>query len=295
MEPREADIGFIGLGVMGFSMAGHLKRAGARLHLYTRTKERARSLLEEGAAWHDTPGSAAAASKAVITMVGYPRDVEEVYFGPGGILENARPGTLVIDMTTSRPDLARRIWDEARKRKLRVLDAPVSGGDLGARNASLSIMAGGSEEDFAEAKPILEVLGKTIIRQGNAGAGQHAKMANQIAIAGTLAGAVESVLYAEKAGLDPRTVLLSISSGAAGSWQLSNMVPRMLNGDFEPGFFVKHYLKDLRIALESAKALGADLPMLELAETFFARMTERGYADKGTQVLYLLYRNGLQR
>ncbi len=295
MEPRGAEIGFIGLGVMGLSMAGHLRKAGARLHVYTRTKEKARAILDEGAEWHDTPGAVAAASAAVFTMVGYPRDVEEVYFGPAGILANAKPGTLVVDATTSRPDLARRIWEEARKRDLRALDAPVSGGDTGARNATLSIMVGGAEPDFEEARPLLAVLGRTVVRQGPAGAGQHAKMVNQIVVAGTLAGAVEALIYAEKAGLDPRTVLESISTGAAASWTLSNMVPRMLDGNFEPGFYVKHYLKDLRIALESARELGADLPMLSLAESLFAKMVDRGYAEKGTQALYLLYKNGIPR
>lgn len=295
MEPAGADIGFIGLGVMGLSMAGHLRKAGARLHVYTRTKDKIRAFLDEGAEWHDTPGAVAAASRAVFTMVGYPQDVEEVYFGKTGILEHAEPGTLLVDTTTSRPDLARRIWEEARKRGLHALDAPVSGGDLGARNATLSIMAGGSEEDFEEARPLLAVMGKTVVRQGPAGSGQYTKMVNQIVIAGTLAGAVEALIYAEKAGLDPRTVLESISTGAAASWQLSNMVPRMLDGNFEPGFFAKHYLKDLRIALESARAMGADLPMLALAEGLFEKMVDRGYADKGTQALYLLYKNGIPR
>lgn len=295
MEPRGAEIGFIGLGVMGLNMAGHLLKAGARLHVYTRTKEKARAILDEGAEWHDTPAAVAAAAVAVFTMVGYPRDVEELYFGKAGILANAKPGTLVVDATTSRPDLARRIWEESRKRDLRALDAPVSGGDTGARNATLSIMVGGAEQDFEEARPLLAVLGRTVVRQGPAGAGQHAKMVNQIVVAGTLAGAVEALIYAEKAGLDPRTVLESISTGAAASWTLSNMVPRMLDGNFEPGFYVKHYLKDLRIALESARELGADLPMLSLAESLFAKMVDRGYAEKGTQALYLLYKNGIPR
>ena len=295
MEPRGADIGFIGLGVMGMSMAGHLRKAGARLHVYTRTKEKVLAFLEEGAEWHDSPGAVAAASRAVFTMVGYPQDVEEVYFGKGGILETARPGTLVVDTTTSRPDLARKVWEEARKRNLRALDAPVSGGDLGARNATLSIMVGGSEPDFEEARPLLLTMGKTVVRQGPAGSGQYTKMANQIIVAGNLAGAVEALIYAEKAGLDPRTVLDSISTGAAASWQLSNMVPRMLDGNFEPGFFTKHYLKDLRIALESARAMGAELPMLALAESLFKKMVDRGYGDKATTALYLLYKNGIPR
>jgi len=196
-------------------------------------------------------------------------------------------------MTTSRPDLARRIYEAASKARLQALDAPVSGGDIGAKNATLTIMVGGDDAAFLAVKPLLECMGKTVIRQGGAGAGQHTKMANQIAIAGNLVGSIEAVQYAKGAGLDPRTVLLSIANGSAGSWQLSNMVPRMLDGNFEPGFFVKHFLKDLRIALDAAKEMKVGLPMLTMAERLFAALEKEGYADKGTHALYLLYERGL--
>jgi 3-hydroxyisobutyrate dehydrogenase len=222
-------------------------------------------------------------------MVGYPDDVEAVYFGPQGLLENSMPGAYLVDCTTSRPDLAKRISTAAKAKGFASLDAPVSGGDVGARNATLTIMVGGDKADFAAVKPLLELLGATVILQGGPGSGQHTKMANQIAIAGSLAGAVEAISYAKGAGLDPRAVLQSIGSGSAGSWQLNNMVPRMLDGDFEPGFYVKHFLKDLRIALDSARAMKLDLPLLALAERLFESMRDEGFGDKGTQALYLLY------
>ncbi|HOX18612.1 MAG TPA: NAD(P)-dependent oxidoreductase, partial [Spirochaetales bacterium] len=221
MEPKGTKIGFVGLGVMGGPMAGHLMAAGASLHVFTRTREKAKALVEAGAVWHETPAELARACDVVFTMVGYPKDVEEVYFGPAGLIANARKGLILIDTTTSRPDLARRIHGEALAAGLRALDAPVSGGDLGARNATLTIMVGGEPADFSEVEPLLRVLGKTVILQGPAGSGQHTKMANQIVIAGNLTGAIESMVYAQAAGLDPRRVLESVSSGSAGSWQLS--------------------------------------------------------------------------
>lgn len=286
-------IGFIGLGVMGNAMAGHLRAAGNTVAVYTRTAGKAKNLMDAGAQWRDTPALLAKECDVIFTMVGYPADVEQLYFGPEGLIENARPGTILVDTTTSRPDLAVRIYGEAKARGIKALDAPVSGGDIGAKNATLTIMAGGDEDTFAEVKPLLEVMGKTVIRQGGPGAGQHTKMANQIAIAGNLAGAVEAVTYARSAGLDPRTVLLSIANGSAGSWQLSNMVPRMLDGNFAPGFYVKHFLKDLRIALDSANQMGIKLPLLSLAESLFARLSSEGLGDMGTQALYILYERGL--
>ncbi len=289
MDTAKGELGFIGLGVMGSSMAGHLLKAGYRIYVHTRSKEKARALLEAGASWEESPASLAPKCRAIFTMVGYPSDVEEVYFGPEGLIEKAKAGTLLIDCTTSRPDLAVRIASAAKAKGLAAMDAPVSGGDIGAKNATLTIMVGGEEKDFEAAKPLLSLLGATVVLQGGPGAGQHTKMANQIAIAGNLAGAVEAVTYAKGAGLDPRTVLASIGSGSAGSWQLNNMVPRMLDGNFEPGFYVKHFLKDLRIALESARAMKAELPLLALAEGLFSSMQEAGFGDKGTQALYLLY------
>jgi 3-hydroxyisobutyrate dehydrogenase len=222
-------------------------------------------------------------------MVGYPSDVEEVYFGPNGLIENAMPGTYLVDCSTSKPDLARRIFAATQAKGISALDAPVSGGDIGAKNGTLTIMVGGEQADFETVKPLLELMGGTIVLQGGPGSGQHTKMANQIAIAGNLAGAVEAVTYAKSAGLDPRVVLQSIGSGSAGSWQLNNMVPRMLDGNFEPGFYVKHFLKDLRIALDSARGMKIDLPMLALAERLFETMQDEGFGEKGTQALYLLY------
>jgi len=289
MDTAKGALGFIGLGVMGSSMAGHLLMAGYTVHVHTRSKEKARALIDGGAIWEESPALLAPKCRVVFTMVGYPSDVESVYFGPAGLIENAKSGAYLVDCTTSRPDLAVRIAAAAKGKGISAFDAPVSGGDIGAKNAALTIMAGGDAAEFETVKPLLALMGATVILQGGPGAGQHTKMANQIAIAGNLAGAVEAITYAKGAGLDPRTVLASIGSGSAGSWQLNNMVPRMLDGDFEPGFYVKHFLKDLRIALDSARAMKAELPFLALAESLFTTMLEEGYGDKGTQALYLLY------
>jgi len=293
MTIQGTKIGFIGTGVMGSSMAGHLMKAGAKLSVYNRTKAKADAVLAAGAVWADTPADAARGARIVITMVGYPADVEALYLGPQGILAAADPGTVFIDTTTSDPALAARIAAAAAEKGLKALDAPVSGGDLGARNATLTIMVGGDEAAYERVKPFLDLMGKTVIRQGGPGAGQHTKMANQIAIASTLMGSIEAILYAESAGLEPLRVLESIGGGSAQSWQLVNMVPRMLKGDFEPGFYTKHFLKDLRIALNSAIAMGINLPALAMAEGFFARMSDEGFAEKGTQALYLMYKRGL--
>ena len=293
MDPAQDVLGFVGIGVMGKSMAGHLLKAGYRVLVYTRTKDKARDLLSLGAEWAESPAALAPRCRVVFTMVGYPSDVEEVYFGPKGLIENAKPGSFLVDTTTSKPELARRVAQAAKARGVAALDAPVSGGDVGARNAALTIMVGGERADFEAVRPLLELMGKTVILQGPAGSGQHTKMANQIVIAGNLAGAVEALRYSRAAGLDPRTVLASIGAGSAGSWQLNTMAPRMLDGDFAPGFYVKHFLKDLRIALEAAKEMKLKLPMLALAEGLFARLSDEGFGDSGTQALYLLYERGL--
>ncbi|OHD45888.1 MAG: oxidoreductase, partial [Spirochaetes bacterium GWE1_60_18] len=248
MNVAGSKIAFIGTGVMGASMAGHLQKAGAQLTVYNRSPEKATALLSAGASWAATPAEAAKGANLVFSMVGYPADVEAIYFGPQGILAGATAGTILVDHTTSDPALAKRIAEAAAARGLPSLDAPVSGGDLGARSASLTIMVGGDQAAFDAVLPFFEVMGKTVILQGPPGSGQHTKMANQIAIAGTLAASVEAIIYAEKAGLEPRRVLSSIGGGSAQSWQLQNMVPRMLDGNFEPGFYSKHFLKDLRIA-----------------------------------------------
>jgi 3-hydroxyisobutyrate dehydrogenase len=285
-------IGFIGTGVMGASMAGHLISAGRRVNVYNRSKAKAENLLARGALWRGSPGEVAATSRVVITMVGYPKDVEEVYLGPGGIVRKAAAGSVLVDMTTSSPALARRIYEAAKERGVRSLDAPVSGGDVGARNAALTIMVGGDREALDSVAPILELLGKTVTYMGGPGTGQHTKTANQIAIAGTMVGVVEAITYARKAGLDPRTVLKSIGAGSAASRILEHYAPRMLDGDFAPGFFVKHFIKDLRIALDSAREMGIRLPGTYLAERLYELLAEDGKAENGTQSLYLLYAEG---
>ena len=290
IEPGKTTIAFIGLGVMGKSMAGHLLKAGFDLHLYTRTKSKAQDLLGEGARWHDSAGEAAAAAGVVITIVGYPKDVEEVYLGKNGIVSRVGEGALLIDMTTSSPKLAQIIHEAARQRGVGSLDAPVSGGDIGAREARLSIMAGGDREDFQAALPVFKILGQNIVYQGPAGSGQHAKMANQIAIAAGMLGVCEALAYARKAGLDEETVLESISGGAAGSWSLSNLAPRMIRGNFEPGFYVKHFIKDMGIAIREAERLELDLPGLQLAKELYGRLAAKGGENLGTQALYKLYR-----
>nr|WP_181538526.1 NAD(P)-dependent oxidoreductase [Anoxybacillus calidus] len=289
MEMNKKTIGFIGLGVMGKSMARNLLKAGYPIIVYTRTKEKAGDLLNEGAVWKETVAALAKEVDVIITMVGYPRDVEEVYFGDNGIIEHAREGTYLIDMTTSTPSLAERIYEAAKAKKMYALDAPVSGGDIGAREARLAIMVGGDEAAFHECKPIFEVLGKNIVLQGKAGAGQHTKMCNQIAIATNMIGVCEALAYAKRAGLDLVKVLESISTGAAGSWSLSNLAPRMMAGDFEPGFYIKHFIKDMKIALEEAERLGLQLPGLELAKSMYEELAAKGEENSGTQALYKKY------
>ncbi len=282
-------IAFIGTGVMGRSMAGHLQRAGHVLHVHNRTKDKARALVDAGARWHDSAGSAAAEADFVITILGYPADVEATYLGAGGIVERSRPGTVLIDMTTSSPVLARRIAAAAATRGLSALDAPVSGGDVGAREARLVIMVGGDEEAFTRAKPILDLMGKNVARLGPAGSGQHCKMANQIAVAIGMVAWVESLAYARKAGLDPAAVHASISGGAAGSWAMTHLPLRVFREDYAPGFYVKHILKDMRIALDSAAELKLDLPGLACAKRLYDQVSARGWDDCGTQALYRLY------
>jgi 3-hydroxyisobutyrate dehydrogenase len=282
-------IAFVGTGVMGRSMAGHLQRAGHTLHVHNRTREKAAALLEAGAQWHDSAGSAAAQAEIVITILGFPTDVEASYFGPGGIIARAPTGALLIDMTTSSPLLAQRIAAAAAPRGLGALDAPVSGGDVGAKEARLVIMAGGAAADFARAQPVFELMGKNIARLGEAGAGQHCKMANQIAVAVGMVSWVEALAYAKKAGLDPAQVHASISGGAAGSWAMTNLAPRALAGNYAPGFYVKHILKDMKIALESAAEMKLDVPGLAQAKSLYDQVAARGWQDCGTQALYRLY------
>ncbi|CAM3481881.1 NAD(P)-dependent oxidoreductase [Aeromicrobium ponti] len=286
ISPENTVVGFIGTGVMGKSMAGHLLKAGYPLVVYTRTKEKASDLLESGAEWAETPLEVAQKANVIITIVGYPADVEEVYLGENGIITNGKENTYVIDMTTSTPTLAKRLSEEAAKKGMQALDAPVSGGDIGAKEAKLSVMVGGDREAFLAVEPIFNLLGTNIVYQGKAGSGQHTKMCNQIAIASNMIGVCEAIVYAEKAGLDPKNVLQSISSGAAGSWSLSNLAPRMIDGNFEPGFYIKHFIKDMNIALQEAEAMGMLTPGLALAKKMYAQLAEEGEENSGTQALY---------
>ncbi|HHT15842.1 MAG TPA: NAD(P)-dependent oxidoreductase [Clostridiales bacterium] len=282
-------IAFIGIGVMGLPMAGHLMDAGHDVKLYTRTKSKADPLVARGAKCFDAIGPCVCDREAIITMVGFPKDVEEVYLGKGGILENAPEGALIIDMTTTSPALWQRIAKKARKRGLRPLDAPVSGGDSGAKAGTLAIMVGGETADFEAALPLFEKMGKTIVHEGGDGAGQHTKMANQIAIAGAVTAVAEAVSYGKATGLDLSKMLGTISTGAAGSWQMSNNGPKMISGDYAPGFFIKHFVKDLRIALEESKERGLELPILKKALKMYMQMEEKGQGDLGTQAIIERY------
>lgn len=283
-------IGFIGIGVMGESMARHLMEKGHSLTVYNRTKSKADRLLAEGAAWAESAGACAKDQDAVITIVGFPKDVEEVYLAAGGILDSARPGAYLIDMTTTTPALWQRIAAEAKQRGLRPLDAPVSGGDSGARNATLSIMVGGDEADFEACCPLFEAMGKSVMLTGGPGCGQHTKMANQIAIAGCVAGVAEAIRYGEAGGLDVSNMLDCISAGAAGSWQMSNNGPKMVKEDWAPGFYIKHFIKDMRIAVEEADQRGAELPVLKQVLNIYERLQEQGQGDLGTQAIIKAYR-----
>lgn len=279
---------------MGNSMAGHLLDAGYPLTVFNRTQSKADDLVARGASWAESPAAAAAEADIVITIVGFPADVEATYFGDSGVFKTIRSGALVIDMTTSSPLLAKRIAEAASDKGIGALDAPVSGGDLGAREARLSIMVGGEKSDFDRAMPLFDIMGKNIQLQGPAGSGQYTKMCNQIAIASGMVAIGEALAYAKAAGLDPKQVLASIETGAAGSWSLSNLAPRALDGDFAPGFFVKHFIKDIGIALESAAEMGLKLPGLELAKSLYGKLSAQGGADEGTQALFRFYMEGKQ-
>jgi 3-hydroxyisobutyrate dehydrogenase len=287
MTAETGRIAWIGTGVMGASMCGHLLEAGHEVTVFNRTRQRAAALVERGAHWSGTPADAAAAADVIFTMVGFPSDVREVILGEAGVLSTARPQSLLIDMTTSEPSLAREIHEAAALRGVDSLDAPVSGGDVGARNATLVIMVGGAVEAFERAQPLFELLGKTIVHQGEAGSGQHTKMVNQLAICSGMIGVCEALLYAHRAGLDVGRVLETISGGAAGSWSLSNLAPRTLDGDFAPGFKVDHFIKDLGIALAEARRMDLSLPGLALAEQLYVATRAQGYGQRGTHALLL--------
>lgn len=287
MESKK--IGFIGTGVMGASIVMHLLNAGHDVTIYTRTKSKAADLISAGAKWGGTPAEASTSQDIIFTMVGYPKDVEEVYIGENGIFSAANKGTMVIDMTTSEPTLAKKLYKEASERGLHSLDAPVSGGDIGAKNGTLSLMVGGDKDIFEKMKPIFELFGQNIVYQGVAGSGQHTKMCNQIAIASGMIGVCESMAYGLKAGLTMEEVLRSITAGAAGSWSLSNLAPRMLKGNLEPGFYIKHIIKDMKIALDEAEHMNLQLPGLTLAKSMYDQLLAEGYGDNGTQALIKYY------
>jgi 3-hydroxyisobutyrate dehydrogenase len=285
VAPGATRIGWIGLGVMGASMCGHLQRAGYATTVSTRTRARAEALLAAGARWAGSPREVAAASDVVFTMVGFPRDVRDVVIGDEGVLVGLRDGGVLVDMTTSEPALAVEIATAARERGAWAVDAPVSGGDIGAREARLSIMVGGDSTAVEAVRPLLDVLGKTVVHQGGPGAGQHTKAVNQTLIASNMVGVCEGMLYAVGAGLDPARVLESVASGAAGSWSLANLAPRMLAGDDAPGFYVEHFIKDMGIALQEAERMGLSLPGLELASGLYEALAGLGHGRSGTQAL----------
>ena len=280
-------IGWIGTGVMGGPMAGHLQKAGHELSVYNRTKLRAMPLVNNGAAWCDTPAQVVQQSEIIFTMLGHPEDVKSTYFGEIGILGSKGPLRIVVDMTSSQPTLARSIYEEAAKLQIASLDAPVSGGDVGAREAILAIMVGGKKEIFEEVLPLFEVMGKTISFMGGPGAGQHTKVCNQILVAGTMIGVCESLLYASKLGLDSQSVIDIVEKGAAGSWSISNLGRRIAKGDYNPGFFVEHFIKDMGIALQEASAAGFSLPGLALVQQLYIALKAQGHGRSGTQSLIL--------
>lgn len=283
-KPR---IGWIGTGVMGAPMAGHLLIAGYPLNVFNRTPSRADGLIADGAGWCDSPAALAADRDAVFLMLGYPGDVSETVLGAGGVLEALAPGSLLIDMTSSEPELAEQIHRAAAAKGVHALDAPVSGGDVGARDATLVIMVGGETEAYQRAEPLLSVLGKTVVHLGGPGSGQQTKVMNQITIAAGMIGICEALVYAHRAGLDVARAIDTIKDGAAGSWSLTNYGPRLLRGDLEPGFKIDHFIKDLGIALADARRLGVSLPGTALAQQLYVATASQGLGQKGTHALAL--------
>ena len=282
-------IGWIGTGVMGNAMALHLQNKGYELYVHSRTKSKCQNLIEKGAIWCANPKELAKNCDIIFTMVGYPNDVKEVILGSSGVLLGAKKNSILIDMTTSKPELATKIYKKAKQKRIHSLDAPVSGGDIGAKNGTLSIMVGGDKQTFEKIKPLFEILGKNIEYMGPAGSGQHTKMANQISIASTMIGTVETLMYAYKTELDLDKALKIIGGGSAGSWQLINMGPRIVKNDFEPGFYIKHFIKDMGIALDEASKMNLHLPGLKLAYQFYLKAKDCGYENLGTQALYKVF------
>ena len=297
VNPSETRIGWIGTGVMGSSMCKHIIDEGYRTVVFNRTGEKAQKLLDAGANWADSPGEVAQKADIIFTIVGFPSDVREVYFGDNGIITGIKTPKILVDMTTTKPSLAIEIYHAAKVRGTSFIDAPVSGGDVGARNASVSIMIGGDKEAVDAVMPLLNLLGKKIVYQGRPGSGQHTKMCNQILVAGTMIGICESLIYAYKAGLDVETMLSSVSEGAASSWLLSNLAPRILKRDYDPGFFVEHFVKDMEIALEEGSRMNLSLPGLALVNQLYVATKAQGHGRLGTQALILALESisGLKR
>ena len=288
-EPGKTRVGWIGTGVMGRWMCQHAMTKGYKATIYNRSKDKpdVKALLEQGATWADTPKAVSQASDVVFAIVGFPKDVRDVFLGPQGALAGSKGGTILVDMTTSEPSLAREIYDGAKAKGVYSLDAPVSGGDVGAKNAALSIMIGGDKDVVNAVTPLFECMGKTIIHQGPAGSGQHTKMVNQVLIASNMVAVCEGLLYGYKAGLDLETVFKSVSVGAAGSKALEVLGPRIMARNFEPGFFVEHFIKDMGIALEESKKMGLVMPGLALANQLYLAVQAQGYGRKGTHALML--------
>ncbi|MFQ5820019.1 MAG: NAD(P)-dependent oxidoreductase [Candidatus Heimdallarchaeota archaeon] len=282
-------IGWIGTGVMGKSMCSHILKAGYKVSVYNRTKNKADELIKQGAEWCLNPKEVAEKSDIIFAIVGFPKDVEEVFLGENGILKGVKEGTIIIDLTTSEPTLALKIYEEAKKKGVSSIDAPVSGGDVGAREGTLAIMTGGDKETYKKVMPFFELMGKNIAYMGKAGAGQHTKMSNQILIASTMIGVVESLLYAYKAGNDLTEVINVIGKGAAGCWSINNYGPRIVDGNFDPGFFIKHFVKDMGIALQEAQQMNLSLPGLALAYQFYISAMSLGFENLGTQGLYKVF------
>jgi 3-hydroxyisobutyrate dehydrogenase len=287
LTPEKIRLGWIGTGVMGASMCGRLMDAGYAATVFNRTRARAEPLVQRGALWANSPREVATASDVVFSIVGFPADVREAILGPDGALAGCRPGSVLVDMTTSQPALAEEIAQEAAQRGATALDAPVSGGDVGARGGTLSIMVGGDRETFQALEPCWKAMGAKWVWHGSAGAGQHAKLVNQTLIGGNMVGVCEALLYAHRAGLNLESVMESVSSGAAGSWSLSNLAPRMIRGDFAPGFMIEHFLKDLGIILEEARRMDLKLPGVELAQRLYDTAQTEGYGKNGTHALML--------
>ncbi|WP_210616773.1 NAD(P)-dependent oxidoreductase [Mammaliicoccus lentus] len=288
-------IGFVGTGVMGKSMVGHLIDKGYEVNVYNRTKSKADDLVEKGVTWCDTIATLSEKSDIIISMVGYPKDVESIYLSQDGILNHAKANSIVIDMTTSSPALAHDIYEKAKERNIKSLDAPVSGGDVGAKNAALTIMVGGDQEAYNQVEDIFNLLGKNVVYQGKSGNGQHTKLSNQIAIAAGMLGVAEAIIYAEEAGLDIDKVFNSIEHGAAGSWSLSNLGPRMVKEDYAPGFYVKHFIKDMKLAIEESEKMGLYMPGLLKAKEVYDVLSEAGYDDNGTQAVIQLLKNHIKK